>query len=89
MALEERVKLAQVLLNDIDLSSENHDRYLFCYGRDADVVKESIRKVGLINPVILKHCLDADETYVVICGYQRIMSCQELGISICRIDIIR
>ncbi len=77
--LEERTKSVNILLNNIDLSSENCDRYLFRYGRDSDVIKGSIRKVGLINPVILKKSLDADETYFVICGYQRIMSCQELG----------
>ena len=79
MASEERVKLVQVLLNDIDLSSENHDRYVISYGRNSDVVKESIRKVGLINPVILKKSPDADEPYSVICGYQRIMACKKSG----------
>lgn len=79
MLLEERTKLVTVLLNNIDLSSENCDRYLFRYGRDSDLIKESIRKVGLINPVILKKSLDADETYSLICGYQRIMACQKLG----------
>ena len=79
MVLEERMKLALILLNDIDLSSENYDRYLFRYERDSGVVEESIRKVGLINPVILKKSLDADETYSVICGYQRIMAYQKLG----------
>ncbi len=79
MAIEERVKLVQVLLNDIDLSSENYDQYLFRYGRDSDVVKESISKVGLINPVILKRGRGDNETYTVICGYQRAKACQELG----------
>ncbi len=79
IVLEERMELIQVLLNNIDLSSGNYDRYLFCYERNSDVVKESIRKVGLINPVILKKRLDADETYSAICGYQRIMACQKLG----------
>jgi len=73
------MELIQVSLNNIDLSSGNYDRYLFCYERNSDVVKESIRKVGLINPVILKKRLDADETYSAICGYQRIMACQKLG----------
>ncbi|MHA2277979.1 MAG: ParB/RepB/Spo0J family partition protein [Candidatus Kariarchaeaceae archaeon] len=71
--------LKQVSLDNIDLSSENYDRYLFRYGRDSKLVKESISKVGLINPVILKKSRDADETYSVICGYERIMACQKLG----------
>ncbi|MBC8549994.1 MAG: ParB N-terminal domain-containing protein [Candidatus Brocadiales bacterium] len=73
------MELKPVALVNIDLSSENYDRYLFCYGRDSDLVKESIRKVGLINPVILKKNRDTDEAYSVICGYQRIMACQKLG----------
>ena len=73
------MRIVQVLINNIDLSSEDHDRYLFHYGRDSDVVKESIRRVGLINPVILKKRVDADGAYTVICGYQRIRACLELG----------
>ncbi len=62
MLLDERTKLAKVLLSNIDLSSKNFDRYLFRYGRNLGVIEESIRKVGLINPVILKKNVDADET---------------------------
>jgi ParB/RepB/Spo0J family partition protein len=73
------MKIEQVLLNIIDMTSENHERYLFRYGRDSDVVKESIIKVGLINSVILKKRLDADGAYTVVSGYQRIRACQKLG----------
>ncbi len=73
------MELIEVALDNTDLSSENYDKYLFRYGRDSVAVEESIRKVGLINPVILKKSLDANETYSVICGYQRIMACQKLG----------
>ncbi len=73
------MELIQVALGDIDLFSEDHDRYLFRYGRDSDLVMESIRKVGLINPVILMNRPDADMAYSVICGYQRILACKKLG----------
>ncbi len=73
------MKIEQVLLNNIDMTSENHERYLFRYGRDSDVVKESIINVGLINSVILKKRLDADGAYTVVSGYQRIRACQKLG----------
>jgi len=79
MLLERRAKTVNVLLNHIDLSSKNHDRYLIRYGRDSDVVEDSIRKVGMINPVILKRNSDADEAYSVVCGYQRILACKKLG----------
>ncbi|MHC4321573.1 MAG: hypothetical protein ACYST3_04785 [Planctomycetota bacterium] len=68
------MELIQIALDNIDLSSENYDRYLFRYGHDSDLIKESIKKVGLINPVILRKSRNADETYSVICGYQRIMA---------------
>ena len=73
------MELIQVALGDIDLFSEDHDRYLFRYGRDSDLVMESIRKVGLINPVILMNRPDSDVAYSVICGYQRILACKKLG----------
>lgn len=73
------MELIQVSSDNIDLSSEGYDRYLFRYGRDSDVVKESIRNVGLINPVILKRNQDVNGVYTIVCGYQRIMACQELG----------
>ena len=47
--------IKQISLNDIDLSSQSHDRFLFSYARDLDVTMDSIKKVGLINPVILNH----------------------------------
>ena len=79
MLQEERTKLPKILLNNIDLSSKSYDRYLFRYGRNSDVVEDSIRKVGLINTPILKKNPDTEETYSVICGYQRILACKKLG----------
>ncbi len=79
MLQDERAKLTKVLLSNIDLSSKNFDRYLFSYGRDSNVIEKSISKVGLINPVILKKKVDADEMYSAICGYQRIQASKKLG----------
>ncbi|MDP6924516.1 MAG: ParB N-terminal domain-containing protein [Candidatus Scalindua sp.] len=79
MLLDERTKTESVLLKHIDLTSGNFDRYLFSYGRDSGVIEESIRKVGLINPVILKKDPDAAGTYSVICGYQRVLACHKMG----------
>jgi ParB family transcriptional regulator, chromosome partitioning protein len=73
------MKINQVSLNNIDLSSEDHDRYLFNYRHDSNALMSSIKDVGLINPVILKRNQDADGAYTIVCGYQRIMACQELG----------
>jgi hypothetical protein len=79
MLLGERTKSVSALLDNIDLSSKSYNRYLFRYGRNSDVVEDSIRKVGLINPPILKKNPDTEETYSVICGYQRILACKKLG----------
>ena len=79
MLLGERTKSVSALLDNIDLSSKSYDRYLFRYGRNSDVVEDSIRKVGLINPPILKKNPDTEGTYSVICGYQRILACKKLG----------
>ncbi len=73
------MKLEQVLLNNIDLSSDNYDRYLFSYERDSNVIIDSIKNVNLINPVILIKQPDTDPTYVIVCGYQRILAYQKLG----------
>jgi len=78
MLLGVRTKCVSTLLGNIDLSSKNHDRYLFRFGRNSDVVEDSIRKVGLINPPILKKNSDTEGTYSVICGYQRILACKKL-----------
>ena len=79
MLLGERTKPVSALLDNIDLSSKSYDRYLFRYGRNSDVVEDSIRKVGLINPPILKKNPDTEGTYSIICGYQRILACKKLG----------
>ena len=47
------MKIIQVFLNNIDLSSEDHDRYLFNYRYDSNALVDSIKDVGLINPVTL------------------------------------
>jgi ParB/RepB/Spo0J family partition protein len=71
--------IKQISLNDIDLSSQSHDRFLFSYARDLNVTMDSIKKVGLINPVILNKTHDRDETYTIVCGYQRIKVFKKLG----------
>ncbi|MFQ5963424.1 MAG: ParB/RepB/Spo0J family partition protein [Candidatus Scalinduaceae bacterium] len=73
------MNLKQVLLGDIDVSSERHDKFLFNYGRDLNEIVDSISKVGLINPVILTKYRGSDEKFNIVCGYQRVMAFQKLG----------
>lgn len=77
--INSKMKINQVSLNNIDLSSKDHDRYLFNYRQDSNALMSSIKDVGLINPVILKKNQDADGVYTIVCGYQRIRACQKLG----------
>lgn len=77
--INSKMKINQVSLNNIDLSSEDHDRFLFNYRQDSNALMSSIKVVGLINPVILKKNQDADGVYTIVCGYQRIKACQKLG----------
>ena len=80
MSLSERVEFEQVLLSNIELSSEIHDRFLLDYGQDTVGIMNSIKEIGLINPVILiKENQSADGTYRIVCGYRRIMACRKLG----------
>ena len=73
------MKINQVSINNIDLSSEDHDRYLFNCRQDSNALMGSIKDVGLINPVILKKDQDADGVYTIVSGWQRIRACQRLG----------
>ncbi len=83
------MELIQISLDNIDLSSGNYDRYLFSYGRDSSSLIGSLKQVGLINPVILKKNRDAEGVYTIVCGYQRIRACQELGIKKVEAKVIK
>jgi ParB-like chromosome segregation protein Spo0J len=71
--------LNHILLSDIDISSQRHDRFIFSYARDLNVTMDSIRNVGLINPVILNQIHLRNEAYTIVCGYQRIKAFRKLG----------
>ena len=83
------MKINQVSLNNIDLSSEDHDMYLFNYLQDSNALMSSIKDVGLINPVILKKNHDADGVYTVVCGYHRLKACQKLGYESIEVKVVK
>ncbi len=74
----------QIYIKDIDISSVGNIRYLSWSMRVLDDVIDSIRKVGLINPVIVKKMKSLGELYTIVCGYKRVRAFKELGIE--RID---
>lgn len=65
-----------VHLKNIDLKDKT---FLLSYGYDLDPLKQSIKKVGVLNPPILRKKSDA--THQIICGYKRIRALKELGVS--------
>ncbi len=73
------MELVRVLLGEIDLSSENYDRYLFNYGRDSNAIIDSIKKVGLINSVILKKTCILIRHILLYVVINVSWACQKLG----------
>jgi len=74
------MNIIQVFIKDIDISSEGHKRYLSSYGRVINGLMDSVCKVGLINPVLIKKNPGSNKIYTTVCGYQRIRAFQELGL---------
>jgi len=67
---------ANVDLTMLDLDDAS---FRLSYGFDLAFLKQSIRRVGLINPPVLRK--RPDERYQIICGYRRIDALRELGVS--------
>lgn len=67
---------ATVKLNMLDLDDAS---FRLSCGFDLEPLKDSIRRIGLINPPLLRK--RADGRYQIICGYKRIRALQELGVS--------
>ena len=63
-------------LQDIDLDDT---AFRLSYGSDLGPLKQSIDRVGLINPPVLRRRSDA--RYQVVCGYRRVRALRELGVS--------
>jgi len=63
-------------LKSIDLDDAS---FLLSCGFDLSPLKQSIRRIGLINPPLLRKRPDA--CYQIICGYRRIRALRELGVS--------
>lgn len=55
------------------------------YGFDLEPLKESIRRIGLINPPLLRK--RSDSRYQIVCGYRRVCALRELEVSaaVCKI----
>jgi len=78
---DEKVPAARQPADAVDLKFIDPDDAVFrlSYGFDLEPLKESIRRIGLINPPLLRS--RPDDRYQIVSGYKRILALKELGIS--------
>lgn len=72
--------IKKVSIAQIDLKN---DQFQLSYLTDRSRLTESIRKVGLLHPVILR-LVSSTDCYQIVSGFQRVRSCIELNME--RID---
>jgi len=77
---DEKVPAVSQPADAVDLKSIDPDDAVFrlSYGFDLKPLKESIRRIGLINPPLLRK--RPDGRYQIVCGYRRMSALRELGI---------
>lgn len=68
------VEYKRLDIKSIDLTDTT---FVISYGFPLSALKESIRKIGLINPPLVKK--GQSEGYRVVCGYRRLLVCREIG----------
>ncbi len=66
--------LQYIQVNEINT---NDDSFRVTFAPNLDDLKESIKSVGVINPVTLRHTQEG--TYQIVTGYKRFLACQELN----------
>lgn len=66
----------KVHFNSVDLKDNS---FLISYGYDLTLLSESIKKVGVLSPPLLRK--KSGSTYQIICGYKRIRALKKLGIT--------
>jgi len=64
-----------VRITDIDLASDDFDRYLISCAPDTSLMKLSIQKTGILQPVILA----SDKPFRIVAGLKRILAARDLG----------
>jgi len=65
----------------IDLKNidSNDTLFLVSYGYDLVRLKDSINRIGVINPPLVRQ--KSDTTYQIVCGHQRVHALKELGVA--------
>ena len=77
------LKAKRVFLKNLDLKDKT---FLLSYGYDINPLKQSIGRVGLLNPPVVRKKSDA--TYQIVCGYKRVLALKKLGASSIRCAIL-
>ena len=70
------LKTRTIYLNQLDFKDKT---FLLSYGYDLQPLKQSIGRVGLINPPIVRK--KTDDAYQIVCGYKRALALKQLGVS--------
>jgi len=66
----------RIALKNID---RNDTQFLLSYGYNLDPLKDSINRIGVINPPLVRQ--KSDTGYQIICGYKRVHALSELGVA--------
>lgn len=55
----------------------NDDSFRITFTPNLSALRSSIKTIGIVEPVHLRHT--SDGSYQIVCGYKRILACQELN----------
>ena len=70
------LKAKRICLENLDLKDKT---FLLSYGYDINPLKQSIGRVGLLNPPVVRKKSDA--THQIVCGFKRVLALKSLGVS--------
>jgi len=65
----------KINISDIDITD---DRFRFCYYPDLTSMIESIKRIGLVYPLVLAV---REGKKIVVCGWKRLLACEKLSFS--------
>lgn len=71
------IRIGQGIWVDLDEMAEGPGPYTMSYGFNLDVLCESIRKVGLLNPPLVAR--NEKDSFDIVAGYRRILALKALG----------
>ena len=77
------LKAKRIFLKNLDFKDKT---FLLSYGYDINPLKQSIGRVGLLNPPVVRKKSSA--TYQIVCGYKRVLALKKLGVSSIRCTVL-